>query len=100
MRRRARSQFRSRSAIVFDRDSPNTVARVRTPASGLAFSHTSTTRAARHHLVVKGTYVMSSNNRMSRRAALKLGAAATALPLVNIHTAGAAGKLSLALWDH
>ncbi len=38
--------------------------------------------------------------RISRRSALKMGAAATALPLVNISTAGAAGKLSLALWDH
>src|SRR5262245_35875249 len=38
--------------------------------------------------------------RMTRRSALKLGAAATALPLVHIRTAGAAGKLSLALWDH
>ena len=37
---------------------------------------------------------------MTRRSALKLGAAATALPLVHIRTAGAAGKLSLALWDH
>ncbi len=37
---------------------------------------------------------------MSRRTALKLGAAATALPLVHIRTAGAAGKLSLGLWDH
>jgi hypothetical protein len=38
--------------------------------------------------------------RISRRNALKMGAAATALPLVHISTAGAAGKLSLALWDH
>src|SRR5579872_2303157 len=37
---------------------------------------------------------------ISRRRALKLSAAATALPLVHISTAGAAGKLSLALWDH
>jgi len=38
--------------------------------------------------------------RVSRRTALKLSAAATALPLVHIRSAGAAGKLSLALWDH
>ena len=38
--------------------------------------------------------------RVTRRSALKLGAAATALPLVHIRTAAAAGKLSLALWDH
>ncbi len=37
---------------------------------------------------------------VSRRRTLKLGAAAAALPLVHIRTAGAAGKLSLALWDH
>ena len=38
--------------------------------------------------------------RATRRQALKLGAAAAALPLVHIRTAGAAGKLKLALWDH
>lgn len=38
--------------------------------------------------------------RISRRGALKTAAAATALPLVHIRTAGAAGKLSLAIWDH
>ena len=35
---------------------------------------------------------MLPKSRVSRRTALKWGAAATALPLVNIHTAGAAGK--------
>ena len=43
---------------------------------------------------------MTVKRPVSRRSALKLGAAATALPLVHIRTAGAAGKLSLALWDH
>ncbi len=43
---------------------------------------------------------MPSKRPVTRRSALKLGAAATALPLVHIRTAGAAGKLSLALWDH
>jgi ABC-type glycerol-3-phosphate transport system substrate-binding protein len=38
--------------------------------------------------------------RLSRRRALTTAAAASALPLVHIRTAGAAGKLSLALWDH
>ncbi|HYZ21466.1 MAG TPA: extracellular solute-binding protein [Rhodopila sp.] len=40
------------------------------------------------------------NTRMTRRQAMRLGAAAGALPLVNISTAGAAGRVSLALWDH
>jgi ABC-type glycerol-3-phosphate transport system substrate-binding protein len=31
---------------------------------------------------------------------IKLGAAASALPLVHIRTAGAAGSLSIAFWDH
>ena len=38
--------------------------------------------------------------RISRRKALKTAAAAAALPLVHIRTAGAAGKISLGLWDH
>jgi ABC-type glycerol-3-phosphate transport system substrate-binding protein len=38
--------------------------------------------------------------RISRRRALKVAAAASTLPLVHIRTAGAAGKLSLAIWDH
>jgi ABC-type glycerol-3-phosphate transport system substrate-binding protein len=40
------------------------------------------------------------SERVTRRRALKLGAASAALPLVHIRTAGAAGKLKLALWDH
>ncbi len=43
---------------------------------------------------------MSEEARISRRNALKLGAGATALPLVHIRTAAAAGKLSIAFWDH
>ncbi len=39
-------------------------------------------------------------HRVSRRKALTLGATAAALPLVHIRTAGAAGKLSVAFWDH
>ena len=38
--------------------------------------------------------------RLSRRSALKLGAAASALPLVHIRTAGAAGKINIGFWDH
>ncbi len=38
--------------------------------------------------------------RMSRRNAIKLGAAAAALPLVHMQTAHAAGTLKLAFWDH
>lgn len=37
---------------------------------------------------------------ISRRQALQLGAAASALPLVHIRTAGAAGKVKIAFWDH
>ena len=36
---------------------------------------------------------------VTRRRAVQLGAA-TALPLVHIRTAGAAGKLNIGLWDH
>jgi ABC-type glycerol-3-phosphate transport system substrate-binding protein len=38
--------------------------------------------------------------RISRRKALQIGTAAAALPLVHIRTAGAAGKLAVAFWDH
>lgn len=43
---------------------------------------------------------MTGQNRIPRRRALKLGAAAAALPLVHIRTAGAAGKLNIGFWDH
>jgi spermidine/putrescine-binding protein len=43
---------------------------------------------------------MNKSRRMTRRNALALGIAATALPLVHIRTAGAAGKLSVGFWDH
>lgn len=39
-------------------------------------------------------------SRISRRKALQLGAAAAALPLVHVRTAHAAGKVSIAFWDH
>jgi hypothetical protein len=39
-------------------------------------------------------------HRISRRSALKLATGAAVLPLVNIHTAGAAGRLSIGFWDH
>jgi ABC-type glycerol-3-phosphate transport system substrate-binding protein len=43
---------------------------------------------------------MKRPDRVSRRAALKLAAAATTLPLVHIRTGRAAGKVSIAFWDH
>jgi ABC-type glycerol-3-phosphate transport system substrate-binding protein len=43
---------------------------------------------------------MVKTGKVSRRSALKLGAAAAALPLVHIRTAGAAGKLAIGFWDH
>ena len=43
---------------------------------------------------------MSRPRRVTRRNALQLGAAAAALPLVHIRTAGAAGKLKVGFWDH
>jgi hypothetical protein len=42
----------------------------------------------------------ASPARVSRRQALKIGAAAAALPLVHIRTAGAAGKVTIGFWDH
>ena len=43
---------------------------------------------------------MSKQWTISRRRAVKLGAAAAALPLVHIRTAGAAGTLNVGFWDH
>ena len=43
---------------------------------------------------------MTNEHRVSRRSALKLGAASAALPLVHIRTGRAAGKVSVAFWDH
>jgi ABC-type glycerol-3-phosphate transport system substrate-binding protein len=43
---------------------------------------------------------MSKSLTLSRRRAATLGAAAAALPLVHVRTAGAAGKLSVGFWDH
>ena len=43
---------------------------------------------------------MPKPTKLSRRRALRIGAAATALPLVHIRTAGAAGKLNVGFWDH
>src|ERR1039458_1217892 len=41
-----------------------------------------------------------SSGQVSRRRALKLAAAAAALPLVHIRTGRAAGKLTIGFWDH
>ena len=43
---------------------------------------------------------MPRTQKLSRRTALKISAAAMALPLVYIRTAGAAGKLTVGLEDH
>ena len=43
---------------------------------------------------------MTHAKRVSRRTALKFAAASTALPLVHIRTGRAAGKVSVAFWDH
>ena len=43
---------------------------------------------------------LSKNKTTTRRKVLKLAAASAALPLVHIRTAGAAGKLTFAVWDH
>ncbi len=43
---------------------------------------------------------MTALHPFSRRKALKLGAAAAALPLVHVRAAGAAGKVSIGFWDH
>lgn len=43
---------------------------------------------------------IASAGRVGRRRALKLGAAAAALPWVHIRTAGAAGKVAIGVWDH
>src|SRR5271156_1402804 len=41
-----------------------------------------------------------TKTKVSRRRALQIAAGAATLPLVHIRTAGAAGKLSVAFWDH
>ena len=43
---------------------------------------------------------MATTYRVTRRQALRIGAAAGALPLVHIRSAGAAGKVSIGFWDH
>jgi ABC-type glycerol-3-phosphate transport system substrate-binding protein len=43
---------------------------------------------------------MAETRRMPRRTALRIGAGAAALPLCHIRTAGAAGKLTGATWNH
>jgi ABC-type glycerol-3-phosphate transport system substrate-binding protein len=41
-----------------------------------------------------------TSKKMTRRGALKLAAASAALPLVHIRSGRAAGKVSIAFWDH
>src|ERR1700759_5407861 len=45
-------------------------------------------------------FCMTKSSSLSRRQAITMGAAAAALPLVHIRTAGAAGKLNVGFWDH
>jgi ABC-type glycerol-3-phosphate transport system substrate-binding protein len=47
-----------------------------------------------------GGYVITQANKVSRRRALKLAAASTALPFVHIRSGRAAGKLTVGFWDH
>src|SRR5262245_35169729 len=50
---------------------------------------------------VQGVHAMPEPRRpVTRRRALALGVATAALPLVHIRTAGAAGKVTIGLWDH
>ena len=51
-------------------------------------------------MVAQGVNTMNRSRHVTRRNALQLGAAAAALPLVHIRTAGAAGKLTVGFWDH
>ena len=46
------------------------------------------------------TIKSKSSSTMTRRGALKLAAASAALPLVHIRSGRAAGKVSIAFWDH
>jgi ABC-type glycerol-3-phosphate transport system substrate-binding protein len=43
---------------------------------------------------------MQTTRPVTRRGALKLAATASALPLVHIRSAGAAGRLTIGVWDH
>src|SRR5215475_3188858 len=43
---------------------------------------------------------MKTTRSVSRRSALKIGAAASVLPLVHIRSGHAAGKVSIGFWDH
>jgi hypothetical protein len=48
----------------------------------------------------QGAYIMNKPPSLTRRRDLRTATAAASLPLVHIHTAGAAGKLSIGFWDH
>jgi ABC-type glycerol-3-phosphate transport system substrate-binding protein len=43
---------------------------------------------------------LTTQNRLTRRKAMQIAAAAAALPLVHIRSGRAAGKVSIAFWDH
>ena len=59
-----------------------------------------TRQRTRFSAAAQGVSAMIRSSRVTRRRALELSAAAAALPLVHIRTAGAAGKLNVGFWDH
>ena len=50
-------------------------------------------------VVAQGVYAMNKSRHVTRRSALQLGDG-SALPLVHIRSAAAAGKLTVGFWDH
>ena len=70
------------------------------PVAGPGPAHPGRQQRPRHATAAEGAYVMRTPRRVSRRRALQLASASAALPLVHIRTAGAAGKLTFAMWDH
>jgi ABC-type glycerol-3-phosphate transport system substrate-binding protein len=52
------------------------------------------------HVTTTPTMKRKTAGKMTRRSALKLATASAVLPLVHIRSGRAAGKLSIAFWDH
>jgi ABC-type glycerol-3-phosphate transport system substrate-binding protein len=52
------------------------------------------------HVTTTPTMKRKTPGKMTRRSALKLATASAVLPLVHIRSGRAAGKLSIAVWDH
>src|SRR3954469_13440842 len=78
----------------------NGTSRCRWLRSGLSPATTRTTTTVAISSRPHRECAMSRSRHATRRKVLQLGTAATALPLVHIRTAGAAGKLSVGFWDH